>query len=226
MSRRTMPGRPAGVARRWLVGAALSLIVAGGLSSPVAAQRSRDRPRTPEERAELEQRFRARMDRMVQERLGLDESEGEALSEVTQRFDQRRRVLGQEEAMARRQVEELMASDDGDDAQARALLDRLVTLRNDESALFAEEQAALLEVLTPVQVLELHDFRRELGQRIRALRNRDDGEPRNRRRGGDESAYHDHTPTAWSGGVPDPGRLPPHVPGGNVDGHPGVGLLP
>jgi hypothetical protein len=42
-------------------------------------------------------------------------------------------------------------------------------LRREEAELFREEQEALLDVLTPIQVLRLQELRQDLGQRIRAL---------------------------------------------------------
>jgi Spy/CpxP family protein refolding chaperone len=154
------------------------------VASPVVAQDPPERRGGGRDRAELEQRFRARMDRMVQERLGLDDAAIEELRGVTSGFDERRRALGRAEYATSRRVEALLAEGSTNDSEARELLDRMAQLRVDESALFAEEQDALLEVLTPTQVLQLHALRRELGDRIRALRNRRDGEGRRRPGGG------------------------------------------
>lgn len=181
---------------RSLVRVVLALVVAGALAPPLSAQRGPDSRRGTQNRAELEERFRAHAARMIQERLGLDEVEADALGEVVRSFERRRRELARSEFTTRRRVEALVAEGADDHGAAQELLDRLVELRARESALFAEEQAALLEVLTPGQVLQLHEIRAQLGQRIRALRNRD-GEG-GRRRGG--------------GGI------------GNVDGLRGVGL--
>ena len=161
----------------------LGLLAAVSVAAPVAAQRGPD-TRRGQDRAQLEQRFRAHMARMVQERLGLDDAQAQVLGEVMRSFETRRRELGRAEFQTRRQVEALVEQGAGNDAEARELLDRLVELRAQESALFAEEQAALLEVITPTQVLQLHELRSELGRRIRALRSRGDGDGRGRRRGG------------------------------------------
>lgn len=157
------------------------LVTFVGTAGELSAQRQQDQRRGPD-RQELERRFRAQMARLVQERLGLDDAGAAALREVTDRFDGRRRELGRAEFQTRRRVEALVEQGSGDAEEARALVERLVELRAQESALFAEEQAALLEVLTPVQVLQLHELREELGRRIRALRSR--GDDRGRRRGG------------------------------------------
>lgn len=134
--------------------------------SPADAQR---RGGDPADRARIEQRIRAQMARMMQERLGLDEEQATRLSEVAESFESRRRELARQEFETRRRVEALLESG-GDEAEARALLELQVALRSQEAELFREEQEALLEVLTATQLLELQDLRQDLGRRIRALR--------------------------------------------------------
>ena len=92
-----------------------------------------------------------------------------------------------------------------DDEEAQELLSRIVELRQQEAELFAEEQAALLEVLPAAKVLQLQSLREEMGRRIRNLRR---GGERGRRPGGDRP-----------GGRPGGGHVP-----GNVDWILGVGL--
>jgi Spy/CpxP family protein refolding chaperone len=143
--------------------------------TPVDSDAQRRRGEMPD-RAELEQRIRAQMGRMMQERLGLDEAQAVRLSEVVQGFDEQRRALAQREFETRRRVEALT---DGaaNDAEARTLLDLQSQLRFEEAELFRAEQAALLDVLTPTQVLELQDLRQDLGRRIRALQGGGRGDP-------------------------------------------------
>lgn len=157
----------------------------------VQAQSRSDRP---QDRQQMEQRFRRQMARMIEERLGLNDAESQALSEVIRGFEGRRRELGRVEMAVRRRVEALMLEGGDDEAEAEGLLSRMIELRAEEARLFAEEQAALLEVLSPVQVLQLQSLREELGRRIRALRGRDG--PAARRRGGND-------PLGWA--VPGPG---------------------
>ena len=137
--------------------------------------------RTPEERAELEQRIRTQMARMMQEQLELTDETAERLSAVVQQFVVRRRELSRSERAARRRVEALVLEGGEDQAEARQLLQRMIDLRRQESALFEEEQAALLEVLSPVKVLQLQSLREQMGRRIRSLRGNDN--ERGRRRG-------------------------------------------
>ncbi|MEQ8331423.1 MAG: Spy/CpxP family protein refolding chaperone [Longimicrobiales bacterium] len=122
------------------------------------------------DRAQLEQRIRARFDEMVRERLGLTEEEGRALGAVVASFEPARRTLRQEERTLRRAVATLLEDAPGNDARATELLRDLADLRVREARLFAEEQERLLEVLTPSQILRFHAVREELNQRIRRLR--------------------------------------------------------
>ena len=157
----------------------------------VQAQSRSDRP---QDRQQMEQRFRRQMARMIEERLGLNDAESQALSEVIRGFEGRRLELRRVEMAVRRRVEALMLEGGDDEAEADRLLSRMIELRAEEARLFAEEQAALLEVLSPVQILQLQSLREELGRRIRALRGRDG--PAARRRGGND-------PLGWA--VPGPG---------------------
>jgi len=123
------------------------------------------------------------MGRMMERRLGLTRDQATALSDVVQGFEERRREMRRSEQAARRRVEALLLEGGEDEAEARALLARMADLRQQEAALFAEEQEALLGVITPVQVLQMQDLREQIGQRIRALRGRGGGEGRGQRRG-------------------------------------------
>ena len=123
----------------------------------------------PADRTQLEQRIRAQMGRMMRQRLGLDDDQAAKLSTVVQNFDgQRRELLNQEEA-TRRRVEALLLEGGTDQTEARELVGRMSDLRIQEAQLFQSEQQALLEVLTPTQVLQLQQLRQDIGRRIRAL---------------------------------------------------------
>jgi Spy/CpxP family protein refolding chaperone len=163
---------------KWIPIAFLIALVA----SPDSAHAQRRRG-DPPDRAQIEQRVRAQMGRMMQERLGLDEAQVASLSEVVQAFEGRRRELAQREQATRRRVDELTEADDGNDAEALRLVRLQVELRVEEAQLFGSEQDALLEVLTPRQVLELQELRDDLGRRIRALRGGGRGPSSDDRRG-------------------------------------------
>ncbi len=160
----------------------------------------------PQNRQEMEQRVRRQMARMIQERLELDDAQAEALSAVVRGFDGRRRELGRAETAVRRRVEALMLEGGEDDAEAQRLLARMIELRAEEAQLFALEQEALLEVLSPIQVLQLQSLREDLGQRIRSLRG-GNGPPARRRGGNGDSMAWPGYPTSLD--EPLPGLLFP-----------------
>lgn len=166
---------PRGRARgRWPTAVLLVVASCALLTAPLSGQDRRERRGPPVNRQELEQRLRTQMTRIIQERLELTDEESERLSQVMEHFQEERRTLARSEQATRRRVEEVTA-EEGDDAEARELLDRLVELRAEESRLFQAEQEALLDVLTPTQVLRLHALREQMGRRIRALRGRRPG---------------------------------------------------
>lgn len=140
------------------------------LVPPVAAQRGVQGRRGLEDREQLENRVRAQMGRFMRERLGLDSAQAARLSAVVEDFEGQRRELFALEQATRLRVGALLLDGADDQDEARALLARMWELRAQEAELFRAEQEALLEVLTPTQVLQLQELRQDLGQRIRALR--------------------------------------------------------
>ncbi|MDA0329957.1 MAG: periplasmic heavy metal sensor [Gemmatimonadetes bacterium] len=153
-------------------------------AAPVDAQRGPEGRRGGgQDRAQLEQRMRAQIARVMKERLGLTDEQAVRLGEIDQEFGVRRRELARSEQAARRRVEALLIEESGDEVEAQELLERMVQLRIQEADIFREEQLALLEVLTPTQILEMQSLREQLGERIRALRSRGDDQRRPRRGG-------------------------------------------
>lgn len=123
----------------------------------------------------MEQRVRARIAQMIREELGMTEAEYQPVGEVLARFHQERRTLARSEQATRRRVEALLLEGGENPAEARELLAHLVELREEEAAIFRREQTALLEVLSPAQVLELHAVRERIIRRIRSFRGRRGG---------------------------------------------------
>lgn len=152
----------------------LALTAAGG--APLSAQRMQGRA-GQQDRAELERRVRARFGEMVKQRLGLTDEQAERLGQTVESFQQDRMRLFREEQAVRKRVEALMLEGGDDAAEARELLDRLQALHEEETRLSAGEQAKLLEILTPMQVLRFQALREEMGQRIRRLRGGGPGGP-------------------------------------------------
>jgi Spy/CpxP family protein refolding chaperone len=155
----------------------LAAVLTAALTPLAGSAQGGDR-RAPGDRAQLEERVRAQMARVMRERLGLTEEQAARLSEVAASFEGRRRELFSMEQATRRRVEALLLEGGTDREEARELITRMGELREEEARLFRDEQEGLLEVLTPIQVLRLQDLRQDLGRRIRALGGRD-GQPGN-----------------------------------------------
>jgi hypothetical protein len=137
-----------------------------------------------QDRAELEGRVRARFGQMVQERLGLNEEQGERLGQIVAGFQEDRTRLAREDRALRARTQALLLEEGESEEEALALLARVQELRLQEARLLRSEQEALLEVLAPSQVLRFHALRDQMGQRIRQLRGGGAGPPGGRRPGG------------------------------------------
>ena len=156
---------------RWLILPSLALL----LAVPLEAQDRRERRSSPQERQEMERRARGEMSRMIREELGLTEAEYEPVSAVMEQYSDERRRLARSERELRRELESLLEGGVEDTSDPSAVLQSLVELREREATIFREEQDALLEHLTPVQVLQLHTLRERISRRIRELRGRRGG---------------------------------------------------
>ena len=149
----------------------VAVLVTLVISTPLEAQRGRRgglRGQGPN-RAELLQRVRARMAEMMQQQLELTEEQATILGEAVQSYEEQRRTLARQEQAIRRRVEALMLEGGEDDEEASELLARMAELRQQEANLFRAEQARLLEILRPTQVLHLQSLRQQLGERIRRI---------------------------------------------------------
>jgi Spy/CpxP family protein refolding chaperone len=136
---RANPRRRA-AARAWARAFMIGVALAGGVASPGALDAQAPGRGNGPDRAELEQRVRAQMGRMMRERLGLDEEQATRLADVVRDFDGRRRELFRLEQATQRRVEALLLEGVDDEAEARDLMDRMAELRVQEAELFAAER--------------------------------------------------------------------------------------
>lgn len=112
--------------------------------------------------AQLMQRFQGLLERELE----LDEATSAELTERTRVFMPRRRELAQE----RRRLQREMGGDELlDEERAQEVLDEMARLAREEAQLLVDEQASLLEILAPPQVVRLYSLRERLGRRIREL---------------------------------------------------------
>ncbi len=150
-----------------VLGLTLSLLLVPQLL-PAQVRRPPGRAR-PQERLELERRIRARFGQMVRKELGLGQEQLRKLQEVMGSFRDDRMQLQRRRAELQRILrrEGTLALDE---ERARELLRSMVEIQEAEVELYRKEQARLLEVLTPQQLLRFYQLREELGRRIQRLR--------------------------------------------------------
>ena len=139
--------------------------VAGGLLVGSAGAEAQQRPPRGPDRARMEAQLMQRFEALLETELELDEATSTELTE-------RRRELAQERRRLQREMggQELL-----DEERARELLDEMARLAREEADLLADEQASLLEILSPPQVVRLYSLRERLGRRIRELGGRRPG---------------------------------------------------
>lgn len=161
--------------RRSIRTAAWMLMMAALFASPSTAeaqergQRGQGRMGPPQERAELERRVRHRFGQIIQQRLGLTEETAQELSEAMEGFQGSRMQLMRQEQALRRRVEAVVLEGGVSEDESAGLLSRLVELKEREVELFRSEQEALMRVLTPFQLLQFHQLREQLNDRVRAM---------------------------------------------------------
>jgi len=137
---------------------------------PGAGMRARQGQAAQEQaRQELERRLHARFGESLRTRFGLDAAKIQALQQVMQSFQGDRQTLNRAQASLRYRLRD-PAIQDLPDAEARSLLQEMVSLQERELALYRREQAELLKVLTPAQLVSFYRLREDLGQRIQELR--------------------------------------------------------
>lgn len=146
------------------------------LPDPILAQPGGGGP--PEGREHLERRVRERFDALIRTELDIDEATSTRLRETMESFLPERRELGMRHGQLRNRMRELDSVLPA--AEARSILDALVEVQQEEVALFAREQAALLEFISPGQLLRFYALRDQFGERVRRLRTDEGGT----RRGG------------------------------------------
>lgn len=150
----------------------LALALLGAPLSAAAAQGGAPAP----ERAQLEQRLRERLARVVQQRLALDQAQMRRLQATSQRFEKQRLDLVRQERDARMQLrEELVDSSSADQAKVSGLIDRLLGLQRQRLDVLAAEQKELATFLTPIQRAKYLALQDQLRRRVEQMRQRQAG---------------------------------------------------
>lgn len=157
-----------------------SVVFAGLLLAGLPlAQSLQGQQRGQERRNVLEQRVRERFSQAIKTQLELTDEELQDLGATLDRFQAVRADLAERRRRARTRVRLLGQTDLGGaeltDEAASTTLAILAELADAEARLFQDEQNALLEILTPSQVLLFTRLRDALNERIRRQRQNSGG---------------------------------------------------
>jgi Spy/CpxP family protein refolding chaperone len=167
--------------------AIVATLTVATLSGDLAAQaRARSGPgggrggavdATPQERAELERKFRENFAAQVKERLQLTDDQMTKLMAVNQRLDAQRRPLFQQERDARIALRAELANPEDRINQARVaeLLDTVLRVQRSRLDLVDREQRELAAFLTPVQRARFQAFVDFVQRRMDDMDGRRDG---------------------------------------------------
>lgn len=136
---------------------------------PVAAAAQGPPPGGMRRRQQLERRVEEGFARLLANRLGLSETEMASLGEVMRSFREDRQAVNQAQASLRYRLRD-PALADLDEESARGILAEMIRVQEAELDLYRREQARLLTVLSPGQLVLFYRTREEWGRRIQELR--------------------------------------------------------
>ena len=151
------------------LGILMSVLLMGGVQDLVAQRGGRG------SRADMELRVQARFDNLVRQNLGLGDDQMRRLQEVVGNFTTQRLQFSQRERSTRARAGRLGGPGGGQDLteeEASQILTEMLELSDQEATLFREEQEALLQILSPQEVVRYLVLRQELGDEIRGIRGR------------------------------------------------------
>ena len=133
-------------------------VVALALAVPVVTRAQDPNPqRPPLDRVALEERVRERMTSMIKTRLGLTDDQVKKLGETNSKYEERRRLLQEQERDVRMGIrDELLLGDKANQARVGDLLDRLLKVQRQRLDVVESEQKELAAFLTPVQRVKFH----------------------------------------------------------------------
>ena len=183
------------------IGAALSLVagVAAAQNPPVAAGGAQPRPtqrvapagaaqgqqrqagqggqlRRQPDRAQLEQQIRDRIGGALKKNLNLSDDQFTKLQATNKRYEERRRLLVEQERDARMGMRDLMiAGDTTNQAKVSQGLDRMLAVQRQRGDLLEQEQKELSGFLTPLQRAKYLGMQEQMFRRVEALRQQGQG---------------------------------------------------
>ncbi len=189
------PGRPAGQG--------------GGAQRPPRPPRPQDDNGNQPPRARLEQQIRQRLGQRMREALGLNDAQMTKLTELNRRYEEKHRVLQDQERDVRMSLrEEVLRADSTRGTQMSALLDRYVKNERQRVDLAEQEQKDLGAFLTPLQRAKYFGLQEIIRSQIQNLRQQGLGQGRGQGRGPDRGPAPKQGPGQGRGPDRGPGPTP------------------
>lgn len=148
--------------------AVLTMALIAGFG-PIPGEAQVRPPGGQRQRQQLERRLEQGLARLVAEELGLTPDQVASVQSVMQGFREERQSVNRAQASLRYRLRDPALPDLADDA-ARAILAEMIQVQEAELDLYRREQAQLLTVLSPTQVVRFYGIREAWGQRILELR--------------------------------------------------------
>ena len=122
-------------------------------------------------RANLERQVRERIAQVTKERLGATDQQMAKLQETNTKFDEKRRVVVDQERDVRMSLrDEMLRPDSARQGQVAALLDRVIKTQRQRVDLQEQEQKELAGFLTPLQRAKYFALEQQVRQRVNQMR--------------------------------------------------------
>ena len=147
---------------------ALAFVASGARGA--SAQGATPQDSTPQ-RQELAKRIRAQWQKVVRDRLGLNDVQMRQLQETTRHFNAQRQTLNQEERAIRSAMrDQVVGTVPVDDKHLAAMIDTVLDLQRQRLELTRNEQRELSLFLTPLQRVKYLALQEQLRQQMERLR--------------------------------------------------------
>ncbi|MDQ6828757.1 MAG: hypothetical protein M3081_07805 [Gemmatimonadota bacterium] len=153
----------------------LALGAALGVPSCAVAQAAQQQvaPQdNPEERAKLEQQFRAQIAQIVRQRLQLSDDQFRQLLSTNQRYEGQRRDLIRQEREVLQGLRDEQLSATPNQGRVSTLIDKRLQLEQQRLAITQQEQHELGGFLTPVQRAQYAALQEQIRRRLQEFRRR------------------------------------------------------
>jgi hypothetical protein len=142
-------------------------------AQPGVGIRQRAMARTPADRAQMEQQIRDRIGTQLKNQLKLTDDQFTKLQATNKKFEEKRRLLVEQERDARMGMRDLLlAGDTTNQAKVSAALDKMLGIQRQRFELVEQEQKELAGYLSPMQRARFLGMQEQMRRRVDDLRAR------------------------------------------------------